>query len=319
MIRTGLLSLLTTGLVRALDRAVRPLDYRGALRLGRCLGRIWYHGVPVRTNTVHGAIEATFARWPVHRVRSVAEAVLQNVASNVTTLLWATARTEHVRVLERIVRFDGWDHLERARDTGAVVACSHTGNWDLVALAAAQRGLSLTVLTRNLKNFALDRLWNLRRNRGGLRILDQASPLEHVLDSVGPGRTLALMMDQRTPRRQGGTLLDFLFRPAWTTTLPAVTALRRQVPLLAVNSLVDADGTLRVWIRPVHPRMAASPPSRRIRLICRDLNEILELHVLRHPESWLWLHRRWLPEPTDEAGDAPSRNQRVQEKDLQEH
>lgn len=39
-----------------------------------------------------------------------------------------------------------------------------------------------------------------------------------------------------------------------------------------------------------------------IRLTTRDFNPALELLIVRRPEQWWWIHRRWKPRPQRKRG-----------------
>ncbi len=286
-----------SGALHVLAAAVDGLEYEAAHELGRALGRIWYHALPIRRRTVLSALRASFPGWSEERAAATARSVLCLCASNVTTLLWATGPSTRPRDILDVVRFEGLEHFEREVGRGAVLATTHTGNWDLAALAACARGVELSVVSRNLSYGPLDRLWRRRRQGAGVRLLDESSGLGALLAALGPGRSLALMIDQRTGPRLAGIRLPFLGRPAWTSTLPAAVALRRGRPLLPVTSRLDGDGRLVVRVHePVAPPAGATAMER-IRETTHGLTRVLEEWIRLHPGSWLWLHRRWAHEP----------------------
>jgi KDO2-lipid IV(A) lauroyltransferase len=228
--------------------------------------------------------------------------VFENVAANVVTLMWATAGSGAVRDLSRIVRFEGWRNWQAAHATGAVVATTHTGNWDLVALAAAQRGMALTVLSRNLSYAPMDRMWNRARVRAGLQILDDSANLSDITMCIGPGRALALMIDQRTGPARGGIRLPFLWREAWTSTLAAAVAIRSAVPLLSATSRTAPDGRIEVCIEEPVRSIPLPSAMAQIRENTNIVTGRLESWILRYPDSWLWLHRRWASERATSSG-----------------
>ncbi len=227
-----------------------------------------------------------------------------NTAANVTTFLWATAPGRTAEEILRVVRFEGFSNWLDVRHRGAILACSHTGNWDLAALAARVRGVRLAVLSRNLSHGPTDRMWNRSRRAGGLRILDGSTDLATVAEHLGPGRALAVMTDQRTGPGQGGILVPFLSCPAWTSTLCAALALRHHLPVLEVTARTGKGGEVIVEVSPaMEPRQDGSA-FEAIRAMTARLSSDLSTFILRHPDSWLWLHRRWADEPR------PSENSR---------
>jgi len=286
-----------SGALHLLAAAVDGIEYEAALELGRALGRIWYHALPIRRATVVSSLRASFPGWGPARTARTARSVMCLCASNVTTLLWATAASTRPRDILDVVRFEGLEHFDRQIHRGVILATTHTGNWDLAALAACARGVDLTVVSRNLSYGPLDRMWRGRRSAAGVRLLDESRGLATVLDALQPGRALALMIDQRTGPDRAGIRLPFLGRPAWTSTLPAAAALRRRRSLLPITSRLDDDSRLVV-----HVHAPVVPPDRSTAMeaihdTTRALGRMLEDWIQAHPGSWLWLHRRWDDEP----------------------
>jgi Kdo2-lipid IVA lauroyltransferase/acyltransferase len=199
------------------------------------------------------------------------------------TELLGTVSTAGVEAYDRAV----------AAGQGAIVATAHLGNWDLAACAQALAGRKLTLLSRSLTNRGLDQYWMERRGGLGLEIVEENTRLEALAAVVRRGGTLVLLIDQATPPEQGGVPLDFLGRPAWTTRLPALLALRTGAPLFPV--FVDsAAGRHVVRVEePVRPPEGEGTVADRALAMTRALNARLEARVRAAPEQWLWLHRRW--------------------------
>ena len=46
-----------------------------------------------------------------------------------------------------------------------------------------------------------------------------------------------------------------------------------------------------IYEHPVEPPLADAPDA--VREFTQRCTDVLEMHVRRHPELWLWMHRRW--------------------------
>ncbi|OYV97545.1 MAG: hypothetical protein B7X11_06370, partial [Acidobacteria bacterium 37-65-4] len=96
-------------------------------------------------------------------------------------------------------------------------------------------------------------------------------------------------------------MVDFFNRPASTTNALAALALRTGAPVIPVFALPLPGGRFRmIYDHPVEPPEADSAdPIREFTQRCTD---VLEMYVRRHPQLWLWMHRRWRdPETGEEA------------------
>lgn len=179
----------------------------------------------------------------------------------------------------------------RSRGSGVIVATAHTGNWDLVACAAAEIG-PLTVVTKRLSVRSLDRFWQSARAARGVRLVEPEGASRAVRQALGEGGIVALLVDQAPERRAGFIELPFLGKPARCDLTPALLAARARVPLLVALGRRLEDGT-----HLVEARLLLEPPSRPSRAWVHEatvqVQREVEAFVREHPSQWLWLHRRW--------------------------
>lgn len=175
----------------------------------------------------------------------------------------------------------------RSLADGAVVASAHTGSWDVVACAMAER-LPLSLVTKRLSVGFLDTIWQDVRARRGLSLLHGGGTVRAALGALSEGKVVATMIDQ-APRR--GLVFPFLGQDALHDTTPAVLAHRSRRPFVValgrrdhrgrhvvdVPLVLSPDGSARTFV-PHATRLASDA-----------LGEL----VRAHPEQWLWLHRRW--------------------------
>jgi KDO2-lipid IV(A) lauroyltransferase len=84
----------------------------------------------------------------------------------------------------------------------------------------------------------------------------------------------------------------FFQRPAATTSALAAIALRTGAPVMPVFALPLPQGRYRlIYEHPVQPPLADTPDA--VREFTQRCTDVLEMYVRRHPELWMWMHRRW--------------------------
>ena len=102
---------------------------------------------------------------------------------------------------------------------------------------------------------------------------------------------MAVLIDQHIQSRDA-IYVDFFGRPAATTSAVAALALRTGAPVVPVFALPLGGGRYRmIYEHPVEPPRADSPDA--VREFTQRCTDVLEMYVRRHPELWLWMHRRW--------------------------
>jgi KDO2-lipid IV(A) lauroyltransferase len=155
------------------------------------------------------------------------------------------------------------------------------------------------VLARPLDNPRLHLLLERIRTRTGNSVIYRQGAIRKVLRELLANRGIAILIDQHlhTP---DAVYVDFFRRPAATTSALAALALRTGAEVIPVFAHPLPGGRYRfVYESPVEPPRADAPDA--IREFTQRCTDVLEMHVRKHPELWLWMHRRWRDAPVTET------------------
>ena len=115
--------------------------------------------------------------------------------------------------------------------------------------------------------------------------------IRRVMRTLQAGHGVAVLIDQHIIGRDA-IYVDFFERPAATTSAVAALALRTGAPVVPVFALPLGGGRYRlIYEHQVAPPRADSPDA--VREFTQRCTDVLEMYVRRHPELWLWMHRRW--------------------------
>jgi len=197
-----------------------------------------------------------------------------------------------------LVRVEGIANFIAARDQGKgiLILTGHFGNWEVsttagIALFPELRG-RFHFVRRPIKPAWLDRLVTRRFEQAGFGVFSKRDSLDALLGCLARGDAVVLPFDQHAGPPDG-IAVDFLGHPAWTFKSLAIIALSTGAPVLPASSWREADGrhVLR-FEAPLSP-IECENTSEAIRLNTRAYNQALERLVVRHPEQWYWVHRRW--------------------------
>ena len=197
-----------------------------------------------------------------------------------------------------LVRVEGIANFIAARDQGKgiLILTGHFGNWEVsttagIALFPELRG-RFHFVRRPIKPAWLDRLVTRRFEQAGFGVFSKRDSLDALLGCLARGDAVVLPFDQHAGPPDG-IAVDFLGHPAWTFKSLAIIVLSTGAPVLPASSWREADGrhVLR-FEAPLSP-IECENTSEAIRLNTRAYNQALERLVVRHPEQWYWVHRRW--------------------------
>jgi KDO2-lipid IV(A) lauroyltransferase len=207
---------------------------------------------------------------------------------------------EHILSL---VEFEGGERVREAHANGrgALLFTGHFGFWEINAIAHAAAFFPIGVLARRLDNVRLHNLLERMRGCTGNYVIYRRGALRRVLKALHANHAVAMLIDQHIQAPDAVTV-NFFDRPAATTLALAVLALRTGAPVIPVFALPLPGGRYRlIYERPVDPPADDSPEA--IRDFTQRCTDVLEMQVRRHPELWLWMHRRWrdtaMADPTD--------------------
>ena len=273
---------------------------RFGLRFGSAIGRLAYL-FGFRRRVALDGLRRAFPELSERDRRRLARDAYGQLGKSLAEI--ALARGLPDGDLEDLVKYRGWERFEaaRAQGRGVVVAVSHFGNWELLARAAARRGVKLTAITRRLRGAANRRLLAARRE-GGLRELPDKGSTRGALALLRRGETLAVVVDQNMrPRR--GIFVEFFGEQACTTPAAAVLALRSGAPLLAAFPVRQPDGTHLVEVH--GPFTTDLRGHAAVVALTQALTRAVEAAVRAHPDHWFWVHRRWKTRPSLAPGVRP--------------
>ena len=181
---------------------------------------------------------------------------------------------------------------------GLIMLTGHFGNWEVSTVAGiAQypqfKGL-FHFVRRPLKPEWLNRWITRRFHRAGFGTLAKRGSLDEVLNLLEKGLAIVYVFDQFAVKKEG-VVVDFFGHPASTFKSPALLALSTGAPVIPSCSWREPDGTHVLRFEDPLPLIHCEDAGEAIRQNTRAYNAALERMMLRHPELWIWMHRRWKP------------------------
>lgn len=208
------------------------------------------------------------------------------------------------RYIEDRVRFEGLEIVRPFLDRkqGGFILTAHCGNWELLGLALASAGLPMTIVARPLDSPALNRWVDGIRRKLGSRVVGKKRVLRPILEDVGAGRWIGILLDQNVAREEG-VFVPFFGVPACTTKGLALMAIKTGAPVVPTFIHREDDGTHLVVFHPPIGNIPAGDREESVRLLTAAYTEKIEKEVSAHPDQWFWVHRRWKTRPDSRNGE----------------
>jgi KDO2-lipid IV(A) lauroyltransferase len=183
-----------------------------------------------------------------------------------------------------------------AQGKGVLILTGHFGNFEVATAAGLaqfpQAHGRFHFVRRPLQPEWFDRLVTRRFRQAGFGVLPKRGGLEAILDRLGAGDLVVFPFDQHSGRKEG-VLVEFFGHPAGTFRSLAVIALTTGAPVVPASSWRESNGRHVLRFETAIAPVEHADTNEAIRLNTRAYNRALERMIVRRPEQWWWVHRRW--------------------------
>ena len=276
--------------VRAIGGLVSWLPMSAVRSIGGALGRLVYYVDPPHRRTALENLAAAFPGRPAPEQRALARAMFAHFGSLLLEILKFGSYTPEQMLAAVDIEGEERFHHAQQQGRGILFFTGHYGYWEIQAQVHALRGYPVSVLARPLDNPLLHDLLERIRTRTGGSVIYRQGAVRKMLRELASNHSLAVLIDQHL--HTDAVYVDFFKRPAATTSALAALALRTGAAVIPVFALPLPGGRYRlIYEHPVDPPRADDPDA--VRDFTQRCTDVLEMYVRRHPERWLWMHRRW--------------------------
>lgn len=278
---------------RAGSIIAQRLPARIADKFGAGLGLVAYYLMPGRRRVAGENLCSIFAPDGKYNSSSnLVRSVFMNLGRT-TVELARMSRIKGSKLLDIIEDNDAHQAIAEALKggKGAIVALAHFGNWEYGGAWVAARGFPVHYMVARQKNQYIDKMVNqIRADTGGNIVYSHGSGRK-VLTALKDNQVVVIVADQHSP--QGGITLPFLGRPAQVARGPAYFAVRAHCPIVPLMLLRQRYDKFSLLLgQPEYPNDTRNEENE-IRDLTQRFNHFFEETIRKHPEQWMWTHRRW--------------------------
>ncbi len=265
----------------------------GALRtLGRGLGRLLYAVGRERRNVALTNLRLCFPQMTEAEREALARKHVEAFCCAVLdrTLLWWAPQAR----LERLIRVTGRDYLFNKEGRPVVVLAPHFVGLDAAATRISMFGVGCSVYS-NQKNPVFNKLLYAGRKRFSDTIMfSRQDGLRKIVKAMKDGHQFYYLPDQDFGPKESIFVPFFGVQAA---TIPALSRLVRLTGAMVVPCIAHLlpDG-YEIEIQPPWENF----PGESVEADTAFMNRYIESQVLRMPEQYFWLHKRFKTRPSGE-------------------
>ena len=292
-------------IVRLFICVVQALDIQTCHSLARGLAYVANDLVGLRCQVIDENLRHVYPQLPAAGRRRMARAMW-------THLFLMVCEVAHV---PRKVHATNWRRYIELRDLRqlagylldprpTVIVSGHFGNFEVAGYVTGLMGFPCYTIARPIDNPYLDRFVNRFRAAQGQFILPKEGSSRPVQQALAAGRTLTLLGDQHAGTK--GCWVDFLGRPASCHKAVALFTLSSGAPLLVAYARRQGEPLrFEIGLSGLVDPQTADPELLDVRALTQWYNRRLEAIILRDPEQYWWVHRRWKKRPRRRSKAAP--------------
>lgn len=263
---------------------------------GFWVGFLWFDVFGFRKKIVLNNLKLAFPEWTEQERRRVGRESVYQLGYNFGEFFFIPSMT--AEWVDKNVVFEGWEHVEKARalGKGMFFLTLHLGNGDLAANAIALRGQEIFIITKRFKTQWFNDLWFSIRGARGVQYIDAHGPSNafDILKSLKKNAAVVFVLDQYMGKPYGVATTFFGHRTGTAYGL-GLFSQKTKAPVLPIYTYQGADKKLHIVIQPAMDTASYVSEDKEESVARRTqaFNDRLEEIVRRHPEQWMWVHRRW--------------------------
>ena len=232
------------------------------------------------------------------QIKEIAKNTFINLGRNLAELiLWDTFTAEKIKKRVEIL---GLEHIERAlkKNRGAIILTCHCGNFELIAATVVAYGYKGTAIARAFHDRQINKLLNDLRRSKGCDVIDRSESPRKIFNVLKKNELIGMLADQDI-RKINGVFVDFFGMPAYTPTAPVQLALTAKSPILPVFIIRDKSCKYNHHII-INPPLNLIDDRKNPKAIIENTqrwSKIVENHIRKYPDQWVWMHKRWKTTP----------------------
>lgn len=285
---------------RCLAAILRACPESLRIFFGRVLGWIWFDVLRVRRQVAIDNIRQAYPELNRSQATQLARRSLEHMGRGLIEFALFPGFT--LAEAESRFVFEGEEHMRAAlaQGRGVLMLSLHLGNGDFTVAALSRRGYKINLISKLFRAQWLNELWFGMRAAHGTRFIAPEKSSFEILKSLRRGEIVAFVLDQFMGPPIG-CRTTFFGRETGTAMGLAIMAERTGAPVVPSYTYRLDDGRHVCRFEapiPWNPQALSKvhdqgPDAHAVAAMTQVYTSKIEEIIRRHPEQWMWIHRRW--------------------------
>jgi len=261
--------------------------------LGRVLGRLTCRLSLSRRHITRTNIDLCFPELTLQQKQQLVRSVFTSTGIGLveTAIAWFGS------IDRNRVTIEGLEHLHRAQQQkrGVILVGAHFSTLDIAGAMLAGE-IDLDVIYRRNKNPVMEYCMRNGRQQHYNGVIER-SDTRQILKRLRQGAIIWYAADQDYGRKHS-VFAPFFGQQAATISATGRFARLNDSPVLFMSHFRDPE--TKTWNICIQPQLQDFPSGDES-IDARRINTIIETEIRRHPDQYLWLHRRFKTRPPGDS------------------
>lgn len=276
--------------LRLLSGILSILPRSQALNLGRKIGWLVHKLLYKRAGIARKNLRESFPGISDEKIHNIIQGCWENLGAGVGEFVQMPGMS--AKDLEGCTTCDGLEYIQKsyAKGKGTLLVTAHYGAWELGFKFWPWKKIKTAAIARRVKNPLVDDWATKIRTADGVKVIVSRNGVREAIRWLKEGNQLAVLIDHRVT--EGGLQVPFFGRPASTTSLPGILALRYKIPVHLFRCWREGN-KVRFQIYPAMDFSDLPQNEAGIEQATLRMSRVVEEWVRERPQDWLWIHNRW--------------------------
>ncbi|MFC1693119.1 lysophospholipid acyltransferase family protein [Candidatus Latescibacterota bacterium] len=232
-------------------------------------------------------------------IRAIAKQLFPNILINFIDAVRITVmKSEDVL---NICVSHGFEKIEEPlkRGKGIIALSSHSGCWELLGPFLVAMKVPTAAVSKQLYDPRLEQMLLDTRTYNNIINISRGRDTRDIIRVLKKGYLVGVLIDQDTKVK--GVFVDFFGRSAHTATAPAILSLKYDAPIIPLMTYRDEQDRHHICFGDPLKIELSGDSEKDIEELTRLCSIETESFIRRHPEQWVWFHRRWKTKAPEDA------------------
>lgn len=260
--------------------------------LGDAIGVLWFDILRIRRKVVTDNLKKAFPEMDYPQRVKLGRESLCNLGRDIVEYSFLPFFDK--KLCDDLFEFKDAHYMDEAikKNKGVCVLTLHMGNGDLASAALSAVGYNIHLVSKEFKTKWLNDMWFAMRARAGTKFIPPRNSSYAILKALKKKENVIFVMDQFTGPPIG-IRTQFFGIETGTGYGLAMMAERAKSPVIPVYTIRKNDGKHLIQFLPEIEFKEEESQEQTMVAMTQRYNSFIEDVVRKHPEQWMWVHKRW--------------------------